>query len=68
MKTWCPAVYATDDACYTACEGFADDGTNGAATGDTVQCRITHAKNVDLYDDDSHCDHAKADADPPCTG
>jgi plastocyanin len=37
------AIYDGEATCLAACEGFAVDGTDGDATGDTLQCRATAA-------------------------
>ena len=59
MLDACPTTYADLATCAAACALFPTGGTIGAATGNTVQCRIYHAGAAN---NDAHCDHADADS------
>ena len=39
--TGATALFATDADCRTVCDGYAQTGQDGDATGDSVQCRIS---------------------------
>lgn len=57
-------VYPDDAACRTACATFPNTGSEGDATGDTIQCRITHVLMAKM-DPATHCAHVGA-ASPVC--
>jgi hypothetical protein len=62
----CDGSYTGPANCQTACEQFDDGGAPGDLTGNTVQCRITHAS---VANNDDHCQHAGADStDDTCGG
>jgi hypothetical protein len=64
MGAACPAEYADNAACQTACGAFAA-GTPGDTTGDTMQCRLYHA-SVAVGEPVTHCPHAKQKPDSVC--
>ena len=52
-------IYENIDECYTACARFPDDAADGAVAGDSVQCRIEHAKLAQGPEGPrKHCPHA----------
>jgi len=57
----CPTMFGTDytdeAGCLEACAGMTP-GTPGEASGDTVECRISHAMYAAGTDDADHCPHA----------
>lgn len=53
------AQYADIAGCVAACGGFGLGGTPGDLTGDTVQCRLSHARAAES-DPAVHCAHAGA--------
>lgn len=62
-------LYADDTACQTACTGFATDGTDGDADGDTLQCRMYHLVVAGSSPPDSnstHCPHGAVDGGGVC--
>lgn len=56
--------YADEAACLAACEGFPTNGTDGDASGDTLQCRLFHAGAAG--GDATHCAHASAQGGNVC--
>ena len=52
-------VYNNQNACQNACSGFAPTGQTGDQSGDTVQCRITHAQLAGGAPG-THCPHTEA--------
>lgn len=62
------AQYADDAACQSACAGFATTGTDGDASGDTLQCRVYHlgVAGTDAESATTHCPHAAADGGGVC--
>jgi hypothetical protein len=63
--TKCPTLFGTDygtaEDCETACADM-PVGDEGASTGDSVECRISHAGYADGTDDAQHCPHASKDS------
>lgn len=63
------AQYDNRDACLTACSGFDTSGTEGDASGDTLQCRMTHVGFAkDMSAPDVHCPHAGPTGGGVCVG
>ena len=60
------ALYADRDGCMTACAGFPVDGVSGAATGDSIQCRIHHAGVPAAAEPAVHCPSAGRDGAGVC--
>jgi hypothetical protein len=54
------AQYEDQSACMTECSNMSTQGEPGATSGDTVQCRITHAGFAGTTSDGPsvHCSHA----------
>jgi hypothetical protein len=57
-------LYESRAACEGACAGFATDGTQGDADGDTVQCRLYHLGAA--AGDQTHCAHGASDGGGVC--
>jgi cysteine-rich repeat protein len=65
MEANCSETYESTEACIATCEGFSTEGTEGDASGNTIQCRIYHG-GVAAEDADLHCPHAGPDGALVC--
>lgn len=69
----CPDLYAQQADCETACSLWDADGSAGDTTGNTVQCRTTHAEagtceSAGAYSSDCGGTGSPGDSGPPDTG
>jgi len=63
------ALYGNTSACQTACKVFNSSGVPGAASGDTLQCRIYHiGAAVALNNLTYHCPHGGVVSGPCSSG